>query len=95
MKSPKEQQKEYSEIEQEAIKWLSETDDMQFSIMELLTMFAGHWQAKLKSMVSSSDVIEPTTKDFYCNGTNDENCQVTGKQCTICKSVEKNWKGVL
>lgn len=36
----------YSEVEQEAIKWLSETDTMQFSTMELLAMFAEHWKVK-------------------------------------------------
>jgi len=35
-----EQQEQYTELEKEAQKWLDETDTMQFSQMELLTMFA-------------------------------------------------------
>jgi len=34
------QQKQYTELEIQAQKWLDETDAMQFSQMELLTMFA-------------------------------------------------------
>ena len=41
------QEEEYTELEKEAQKWLDETDTMQFSQMELLTMFALH-AAKLK-----------------------------------------------
>jgi hypothetical protein len=41
-----EQQEQYTEIEKEAQKWLDETDTMQFSQMELLTMFAAHQQVK-------------------------------------------------
>jgi len=33
-------EKEYIQIEKDAKKWLDETDTMQFSQMELLTMFA-------------------------------------------------------
>ena len=35
-----EQQEQYTELEKEAQKWLDETDTMQFSQKELLTMFA-------------------------------------------------------
>ena len=50
-----EQQEQYTEIEKEAQKWLDETDTMQFSQMELLTMFAmermykncNDWRVKL------------------------------------------------
>lgn len=41
-----EQQEQYTEIEKEAQKWLDETDTMQFSQMELLTMFAAHQKVK-------------------------------------------------
>ena len=40
------QQEQYTKIEKEAQKWLDETDTMQFSQMELLTMFAAHQQVK-------------------------------------------------
>jgi len=41
-----EQQKEYTEFELEAQKWIDETDTFQFSLMELLTMFAVHCKVK-------------------------------------------------
>lgn len=34
----------YEDIEAEARKWLNETDEIQFSLVELLTMFAEHWR---------------------------------------------------
>ena len=40
------QQEQYTKIEKEAQKWLDETDTMQFSKMELITMFAAHQQVK-------------------------------------------------
>lgn len=51
-----EQQEKYTELEKEAQKWLDETDTMQFSQMELLTMFAGHQQVKNNALLN--DVIE-------------------------------------
>ena len=46
MTEQQEQQEQYTELEKEAQKWLDETDTMQFSQMELLTMFAAHQQVK-------------------------------------------------
>jgi len=40
------EQEQYTEIEKDAQKWLDETDTMQFSQMELLTMFAAHRKRK-------------------------------------------------
>ena len=51
-----EEQKQYTEIEKEAQKWLDETDTMQFSQMELLAMFAAHQQVKNNALLH--DVIE-------------------------------------
>jgi hypothetical protein len=39
---------EYTEIEREAQKWLDETDTMQFSTMELLTMFSASKDDQIK-----------------------------------------------
>ena len=56
------EQKNYSAIEKEAAKWLKGTDTMQFSQMELLTMFAAHWE--VKNAVDLADVIP--SKDELC-----------------------------
>ena len=51
-----EQQEQYTELEKEAQKWLDETDTMQFSQMELLTMFAAK---KVKDYDLLHSVIVP------------------------------------
>jgi len=56
MTEQQEQQEQYTEIEKEAQKWLDETDAMQFSQMELLTMFAAHQQVKNNALLNN--VIE-------------------------------------
>jgi hypothetical protein len=47
-------EEQYTELEKEAQKWLDETDTMQFSQMELLTMFAA--QQEVKNNVVLADV---------------------------------------
>jgi hypothetical protein len=41
---------EYTEIAREAQKWLDETDTMQFSTMELLTMFSASKDDQIKKL---------------------------------------------
>ena len=65
-----EQQEQYTEKEKEAQKWLDETDAMQFSQMELLTMFAAHQQVKdnafLHNVIErfSGDKLQKLQKHF-------------------------------
>jgi hypothetical protein len=51
-------EEQYTEIEKEAQKWLDETDCMQFSQMELLSMFHFHAQSKLKNNGALGDVSQ-------------------------------------
>jgi hypothetical protein len=56
-----EQQEQYTEIEKEAQKWLDETDTMQFSQMELLTMFAA-------KKVKEYDLLHNVSKRYFLFG---------------------------
>ncbi len=55
--------REYTEMEEEAIDWLKNTDTMQFSKMELLTMFTEHWIVKY-SLVDVSKCLCPKEESF-------------------------------
>lgn len=63
------QEEQFTALEKAAIKWLEETDTMQFSQMELLTMFAAHSETRtiLQSYISDEEIedlpIYATTKD--------------------------------
>ena len=70
-----EQQEQYTEIEKEAQKWLDETDTMQFSQMELLTMFAAHQQVKNNALLHnvSKCYTEKDMDNAYDKGFKDGN----------------------
>jgi hypothetical protein len=74
------QEEQYTKIEKEAQKWLDETDTMQFSQMELLTMFAAHVKFKESNPL-------PSGKDFNCflhiKGDKPRKCV---RQCYECKT---------
>lgn len=48
-------------IEKEATKWISETDTMQFSQMELLSMFYIHMEQLKINLLLESGKIKPST----------------------------------
>jgi len=54
------QQNQYTKIEKDAISWIEETDTMQFSQMELLTMFSGK---RINSIVKHIDSRISDLKD--------------------------------
>ena len=59
---------EYTPMEKDAIKWLDETDAIQFSQMELLTMFA-HEQNKelIEENKRLKNMIQGNLNDAYEN----------------------------
>lgn len=74
---------QYTEIEKEAQKWLDETDTMQFSTMELLTMFHAH------QLVKNNGVLGDVSKCGFIDLLEREK----ESKCNCCGDIETaGWK---
>ena len=61
-------EEQFTALEKAAIKWLNETDTMQFSQMELLTMFAAHSETRtILNQVSESASSKTEHPEDFCN----------------------------
>ena len=85
------EEKEYTEIEKEAIDWISKTDAMQFSQLDLLTMFAYHCKVLEQPKTSEEDNIKQVVKDVkYLISTDccDETIQARIEGYSVSKTSE-------
>jgi len=72
--------REYTEMEEEAIDWLKNTDTMQFSKMELLTMFAQHWIVKSSLVDVSGSISAGDMALALLDWMKSDDCWVTDKE---------------